>query len=203
VTGRCITGRVVGALIWTLVAAALWSMAAGSAMGASSGAIRACVERNLVRYADPGNALDAQYADLEAACISALDGDGTTAGFTPDPGTGTTTENSGTSAPATPGGSSDSGGGGGTTSSAPATASTGATPATAPHRTRGEAASQPARQPSRESSKAIVLAAAANDGGAGSPVSDELGSPWFIGILVAAALIGGAALVIGARRRTR
>lgn len=202
-TGGPSLRRAVAALVCVLAAAALWSAAAGTALGASSGAVRACIERNLVRYADPGNALDAQYADLEASCIAALDGDGTSAGFTPDPATGTTTDASGGAAPASGGGPPASGGGG-TTPLEPATTSTGKTSATAPRRSGARPAPRSARQAPRESSKAIVLAAAANDGGAGAPMSDDLaGSPWFIGILVAAALIGGAALVIGARRRTR
>jgi hypothetical protein len=66
VTDSRATRRAAGAFVCGLAASALWSVCR-TAAPASTGAGRACGEWDLVRYADPGNALDGQYADIKAA----------------------------------------------------------------------------------------------------------------------------------------
>jgi hypothetical protein len=58
----------------SLVAALLLAAGApGASVAATDEQIRACVEGNLVRYANPVNAVAAQYGDVETACIRALE----------------------------------------------------------------------------------------------------------------------------------
>jgi hypothetical protein len=49
--------------------------------------LRACIERNAVRYLPPETSLAGQYADIEAACRSALGKGAVTADFVGDPTT--------------------------------------------------------------------------------------------------------------------
>ena len=94
-------------------------VAATPASAATPEQIRACVERNLVRYSTPGSAVVAQYQDIETACRAQLEGDDADVQFTPsggdaaappdaDAGTGSP-PGSGATAPGQPGAETEPG----------------------------------------------------------------------------------------------
>jgi hypothetical protein len=57
-----------------LVIVALLVLVPGAALGATvdQGALNRCIARNSLRFAQPGDALAAQYVDIAAACRAAL-----------------------------------------------------------------------------------------------------------------------------------
>lgn len=173
-----------GHVVWLALVALL--AAPALAMSATPEQIRECVERNLVKYSGPANAVAAQYADLETACIAALDGTGPSVGFTPDAG----------GAPATaaaPGG----------TGASPAEPEPAASPGSGSGRTPDVGGPPPAAPaPDRAdpgdtadaSASDLVGVLADSDPDTGSPVGGAGDLPgWLIVVLVA---VGASALAV-------
>lgn len=199
--GRGSRLRMIASVVVAIAATALPALAAG----ATPEAIRACVERNLVRYTAPGSAVVAQYTDLETACIAALDGSAVGVEFTPDSGdsqAGSEEGGGGASADGTGGASGEPG--------SPAPGTTGE-PGAAP--ARGDSNQPTDARPSSEAapgstpSTTELVRRSANqvDASAGSPLPGTLSDlpAWLWVVLAAVAALMAAGVAVGVRRRLR
>lgn len=187
------------ALVGVIVAGAV---GASSAVGATEPpSVRACIERNLIRYSDPASAVVVQYADIEAQCRAAIDGNGITSSFTPAGGAGAT--GSGSTGDGTTGtGGSSSPASGGTAGTGPTSDGTGSAPGASGAPSNGSAGAAPRRG---ASASAAVSAAAAGEASSTAAVAVPAGdSPWWmilLGAALAALVAGGAFVTLRQRRR--
>lgn len=171
---------------------------AAVATAASPEAIRACVEKNLIRYANPPPAVSVQYSDFQATCAAALDGSGASVQFTPAPAQ-------------TP----SAGGGGagrhgtGATGDTPANPAPGApadpAPAAGPERP-AEATPSPGDQSAQDVPEAVRRAVDAKGASVASPLPGlgALGDlpPWLLAALAAMAALTAGRVIAGHRKRS-
>jgi hypothetical protein len=191
----------------------LWGLAllvgmAGVALAqtAPAGDLADCLRDNPDRYADPGAAVDDQYAGPVDACRALIEGDGVQVTVTPS---GDSEGPGGGSPPASSGSASSSGDGSSRagTSAGPATGA--GTPSTTTTRTNGDrvAPGAPAADEEGPSSsrrtveRAIARADAA--GGLGGPSSATDAPAWILALggALLAAIAGGAAFRVYRRGR--
>ena len=159
-----------------LVIVALLVLVPGAALGATvdQGALNRCIARNSLRFAQPGDALAAQYVDIAAACRAAL----------------ARNDVGGISVSGGGGGSSPSSGGG-----SEAAAATTTTPAARPPL----ASPTPAA-----TTRTIDQALTRDTADTASPLAGLGALPWqyWLGIALALVVVAALALRTGARRTT-
>ena len=160
-----------------------------SAAGATPEAVRACVERNLPKYLNPGSAVVAQYADIQTSCQAALDDGSVSVQFKPAAGIQGEQDPVALSGGGSGGDPGATEGSGSQTREPPSSRSGTSTDPGASERRPGAAP----RPTERVSNAYVVEAIEASDAASPFPASIDGGPTWMYALLG-----GGACLIIGA-----